>query len=155
MKHFGWIFVAISLISLGCTRQELPEPEATANSPAWAAIPMTEDRILVLVDNGPVREAVVDVKWDDATRKQALADGFTRAMQAVSTRAIYRFNCKTLSIQTQSYSVLSERGETLTSQVHMAPKSSPVEPGKPSARYLAAACKDGLRPKQLQKLQLN
>lgn len=157
MKRFGWVFVAITLVSAGCSPQELPENEnaGTAASSTWKAIPGTEDRILVLVTKNPIREAVIDVSWDDQTRSEALSDGFTRAAEAVNTRAIYRFNCKTLQMQIQSYSVLSARGETLTSQVHNAPKPSPVSPGSIGAFYLAAACGDAIGPKIRQRLQVN
>ena len=157
MKRFGWVFVAITLVSAGCSPQELPENEnaGTAAGPTWKAIPGTEDRILVLVTKNPIREAVVDVKWNDETRGEAMTNGFRRAAEAVNTRAIYRFNCKTLQMQIQSYSVLSARGETLTSQVHNAPKPSPVSPGSIGAFYLAAACGDAIGPKIRQRLQVN
>jgi hypothetical protein len=157
MKRFGWVFVAITLVSAGCSPQELPEKEnaGTAAGPTWKAIPGTEDRILVLVTKIPIREAVVDVKWSDEARSQAMAGGFKRAAEAVNTRAVYRFNCKTLQMQMQSYSVLSARGETLTSEVENAPKPSPVSPGSTGAFYLAAACGDAIGPKIRQRLQVN
>ena len=158
MHRFGWVFIAITLVSAGCTPQELPEDKSSAakeTTPAWSAIPGTDDRILVLVAQGPTREAVVDVQWDDPARENGMSTGFARAAEAVSTRAIYRFNCRTLQFQLQSYTVLSAKGESLTSQVHNAPKPSPVSPGGKSAYYLAAACGENLNPKIRQRLKID
>ena len=116
---------------------------------------MTNDRILMLVADGDIRDAVVDVPWDQETRQQGLKNGFSRAADASSTRAIYRFNCPTLQLQMLSYTVLSERGATLLSQAAKSPSSSPVLPGSTGARYLAAACADTLSPKTLQELKLS
>ena len=154
MKQFGFIAIAITLFTMGCTRQEMPAQEDSKSSPVWAEIPLTEDRILMLIAAGPVREAVVDVKWDESTRQEALAGGFSRAAEAVNTRAVYRFNCQTGTIQTQSYTILSERGETLLAQANQAAKETPVDPGSKGARYLAAACGDAIRPKMLQRLDV-
>ena len=158
MQRFGWVFIAITLVSAGCTPQELPEDKSSAAKetvPAWTLIPGTDDRILVLVAQGPTREAVVDVQWDDSAREGGMSTGFARAAEAVSTRAIYRFNCRTLQFQLQSYTVLSAKGESLTSQVYKSPKPSPVTPGGKGAYYLAAACGKDLSPKIRQRLEID
>ena len=143
------------LLALGCTPPaETPPQETGQGKPqvVWIDIPDTQDRMLVTMGAGQQREAVTDVPWTQEMRETAVQDGFTRGRDAHMTRAVYGFHCRSLSISTNSYAVLSEQGETLTSQLFAKPNLQPAEPGSTAARYLVAACDDELAPAAIKRL---
>lgn len=153
VRKFSSVVPALIVSLLGCTPPSETPPAAEAPAgPRWIDIDETEDRMLVTVGAGRQREAVVDVPWTAEMRSKAVADGFARAKDAKVTRALYRFDCNRLLISTRSYSVLSEKGETLTSQLFPDAKASAVEPGATAARYLVTACEGELAPATKAKL---
>ena len=149
----GSLVPALALVFAACTPPPDPISDAEKNPGwSWMEIDGTNDSMLITVGAGRHREAVIDVPWTDKERAKGVADGFKRASEAKVTRAQYRFDCDRLMMSMYSFAVLSEKGETLASQVTA--KAKPYEPkmGATGARYLVAACEGELAPVMKAKL---
>ena len=153
------VFVLGVFSFLACSSGEQPEQQESASAEsqpdkesAWITIHKNNARMLVEAAKPRNRDAVIDVPWTPAMRKQGIAQGFTAAEDAKATRGVYRFDCMDRKIALSSYSVLSTKGKELAAADFPEAKLLPVQRGSTSAHYLVAACEDLYKPDQIKRL---